>query len=105
MSALIDQLEARVVDTESCHPDAGSQRDITNLAELRRDCLGRITGFSESMDQRLVRRFFDLGFVPGASVRVVRRAPLGDPAVYRVCDYEIAVRREHARLIRVEPQR
>ena len=32
----------------------------------------------------------------------MRRAPLGDPVVYRVADYELCLRRHEARIVRVE---
>ena len=32
----------------------------------------------------------------------MRRAPLGDPVVYRVTDYELCLRRHEARIIQVE---
>lgn len=49
------------------------------------------------------RRLEDLGFAAGATIEVVRRAPLGDPTIYRVSDYEICLRLVHARAIRIEP--
>ncbi len=42
-----------------------------------------------------------LGFLPEAIIEVLRRAPAGDPTVYRVLGAEIALRRETARHIRV----
>jgi ferrous iron transport protein A len=42
-----------------------------------------------------------LGFLPEASIDVLRRAPAGDPTVYRVEGAEIALRRETAQHIRV----
>lgn len=42
-----------------------------------------------------------LGFLPEATIEVLRRAPAGDPTVYRVLGAEIALRRETARSIRV----
>ena len=42
-----------------------------------------------------------MGFVPEARVMVVRRAPAGDPTVYSIDGFEIALRRETARSIRV----
>jgi ferrous iron transport protein A len=42
-----------------------------------------------------------LGFLPDATVEVLRRAPAGDPTVYRVEGAEIALRRETARYIQV----
>jgi Fe2+ transport system protein FeoA len=37
-----------------------------------------------------------LGFLPDATIDVLRRAPAGDPTVYRVEGAEIALRRETA---------
>lgn len=42
-----------------------------------------------------------LGFLPDASIDVLRRAPAGDPTVYRVEGAEIALRYETARHIQV----
>ena len=46
-----------------------------------------------------------MGFVPDSRVKVVRRAPSGDPTVYLVDGIEIALRHETARAIRVQPVR
>jgi ferrous iron transport protein A len=43
-----------------------------------------------------------MGFVPDARVKVVHRAPIGDPTVYSVDGMEIALRRETAKSIRVQ---
>ncbi len=45
-----------------------------------------------------------MGFVPDARVLAVRRAPAGDPTVYSIDGFEIALRRDTARgiLISVE---
>lgn len=48
------------------------------------------------------RRMLDMGFVPGAEVVVVRKAPLGDPVEYRVKDTSVALRKEDASTILVE---
>jgi Fe2+ transport system protein FeoA len=45
-----------------------------------------------------------LGFLPEATIDVLRRAPAGDPTVYRVEGAEIALRRETARYIHVRRQ-
>lgn len=46
-----------------------------------------------------------MGFVPDAEVRVLHRAPVGDPTVYSVDGIEIALRRETAKSIRVDASR
>jgi Fe2+ transport system protein FeoA/Mn-dependent DtxR family transcriptional regulator len=48
------------------------------------------------------RRMLDMGFVPGAGVTVVRRAPLGDPVEYRVKGTAVALRRDDADSVLVE---
>jgi len=42
-----------------------------------------------------------MGFVPEARVMVVRRAPAGDPTVYSIDGFEVALRRDTAKAIRV----
>ena len=44
-----------------------------------------------------------LGFLPGASFEVLRRAPAGDPTVYRIDGIEVGLRRETASHILAEP--
>ena len=50
------------------------------------------------------RRLLDLGFLPETRVRVLRRAPLGDPVVYELRGYRICLRRTDARRVRVRVQ-
>ena len=47
------------------------------------------------------RRLMDLGLLPDTSVRVVRRAPLGDPTVYALRGYQLCLRRAEARRIQI----
>jgi ferrous iron transport protein A len=57
----------------------------------------------ESLDfpDEVGHHLMHMGIVPDANVVVVRRAPAGDPTVYFVDGFEIALRRETARCIRV----
>jgi Fe2+ transport system protein FeoA len=43
----------------------------------------------------------EMGVVPGAPVRVVKFAPLGDPLEVRVRNYHLALRRSEAETIMV----
>ena len=45
------------------------------------------------------KRIMEMGFVKGKSVSVVLNAPLKDPIVYKVMDYEISLRRSEARMV------
>lgn len=49
------------------------------------------------------RRFLDLGILPGTRIRAEFRSPSGDPTAYRVRDTLIALRRQQARWIWIDP--
>jgi len=54
-------------------------------------------------DTPIGARLLDLGFVPDTPVRVLRRAPLGDPVVYELRGVRLALRRSEAARIDVRP--
>ena len=73
------------------------------LSDLRVGTTSRVVGLVEdTASGPIIRRLSNLGFVPGRVVTPLRRAPLGDPVVYRVADYELCLRRHEARIVRVE---
>ena len=49
----------------------------------------------------VARRLMEMGVVPGAPVRVIKAAPLGDPIEIRVRGYHLALRRAEAQSILV----
>lgn len=49
------------------------------------------------------RRLMDMGLVKGASIEMIKVAPLGDPVQYRVRDYYLSLRKSEARLVEIEP--
>ncbi len=51
------------------------------------------------------RRMLDMGFVPGAEVTMIRKAPLGDPIEYHIKDTAVALRRREADTVLVEELR
>jgi Fe2+ transport system protein FeoA len=52
-------------------------------------------------DADLRRRLLEMGFCNGASVEVIRRAPLGDPIEFRLRGYCLSLRNEQARHVRI----
>ena len=73
------------------------------LSDLSPGTSGRITGLADDgVGGVLIKRLRNLGFVPGRIVTPLRRAPMGDPVVYRVSDYELCLRRQEARMVQVE---
>ena len=75
---------------------------MTSLSEVK---VGG-SGVLESVDlpEEISHHLAHLGFLPGASFEVLRRAPAGDPTVYRVDGVEVGLRRETASHILIELQ-
>ncbi|HLP23305.1 MAG TPA: FeoA family protein [Microbacteriaceae bacterium] len=73
---------------------------MTMLSELASGTSACVASLDQ-LPAELAQRMRCLGFAPGAEVTTVRRAPLGDPVVYRVCDAEICLRASEARRIEV----
>lgn len=96
MSSVSERMSTRVL-TAGHVSEAGP-----SLADMERGQRARVLGYDDGVDASAARRLFDLGLVPGIEVTMVRRAPLRDPVIFRVGDYEIALRRAQARGIHVE---
>jgi ferrous iron transport protein A len=74
-------------------------RQVNVLSELKVGDTGVLVALDlpESVQNHLMH----MGFVPNALVTALRRAPAGDPTVYRIDGMEIALRHETAGAIRV----
>jgi ferrous iron transport protein B len=55
-----------------------------------------------SGDSALEQRILEMGVLPGAEIKVIRQAPLGDPIEIRVMGYSLSLRRSEAACIEVE---
>lgn len=51
---------------------------------------------------RIRRRLFDMGVTPGATVRMRKKAPLGDPIEVTLRGYELTLRKAEAACVEVE---
>jgi Fe2+ transport system protein FeoA len=80
-------------------PISAPARLGVSLASLAPGHTARVVGVVESCPEG--ERLLDLGFVPGTSVEILKRAPLGDPVVYGLRGYRICLRASEASLIRV----
>jgi len=49
------------------------------------------------------QRLLDMGFVPGARIKVVRNAPLIDPVDLKVKGYHVSIRHSEAKFVEVTP--
>ncbi|WP_019241279.1 MULTISPECIES: FeoA family protein [Bacillus] len=59
----------------------------------------KMTISSLHIDDNMRRRLLDLGFVPGFTVEMLSKSPLGDPVAYRVSGTTIALRKEESKSI------
>ena len=50
----------------------------------------------------LIRRLLDMGIVRGVEIRVVRKAPLGDPIEFEIKGYYLSLRKDEASHVFVE---
>ena len=86
---------------QSAHDQASSVIVLAQLAPGRR---ATIVGTVPQASPAVANRLGQLGFRPTAQVDVIRRAPLGDPTIYRVQDTELCLRHREAQLIEVVPE-
>ena len=71
------------------------------LASLKIGCAGRIV--SLPFGSSPMTRLREMGLLPGTEVRLIRRAPLGDPLEFSVRGSLLSLRQSEAELIVVEP--
>jgi ferrous iron transport protein A len=83
---------------QSASRQSGSTIVLAQLAPGQR---ATILGTMPQATSAVASRLRQLGFRPTAHVDVIRRAPLGDPTIYRVQDTELCLRRREALLIEV----
>jgi Fe2+ transport system protein FeoA len=51
---------------------------------------------------KLRRRIFDMGVTPGAKVKLIKKAPLGDPLEINIRGYELTLRKIEADIVTLE---
>jgi len=73
---------------------------VKKLSELEPGDKGVVTMIRGSKASR--RRILDMGIVKGSEVKVIRRAPLGDPVEFEVKDYNLSLRKHEAEQVYVE---
>lgn len=49
----------------------------------------------------LRQHFLDMGLIPGAKIRLVKYAPMGDPIEFRIHGYELTLRKDDAKKIEI----
>lgn len=70
------------------------------LNELKPGEHGTVLSIGEKGPVR--RRFMDMGVTPGAIIKVIKVAPLGDPIEINIRGYELSLRKSEAKQIEIK---
>ena len=91
-------------DTTAPAPASGGEgkRGALSLNALPQGVSARVVSVEGEGPVSL--RLMEMGVVPGAPVRVIKAAPLGDPIEVRVHGYHLALRRSEAETILVNSE-
>ncbi len=76
----------------------GATRTLAQLAAGERGVIASV-----DCPPAIARRLMELGLVPGTTVQVIRRAPLGDPMEIALRGVHLSLRRSEASRIDVTP--
>jgi ferrous iron transport protein A len=82
---------------ETCN--ACQSPSTCTLNTLAIGCRGTVVTVGGDTEVR--RRLLEMGFCNGATVEVVRRAPLGDPIEFRLRGYCLSLRGEQAQFVQI----
>lgn len=55
-----------------------------------------------SGNKKYMKRFLEMGFIPGVFVSLKKRAPFGDPLEIQLKNYNLAIRKSDASLIHIK---
>ena len=70
-----------------------------NLSELAEEQTATVVSIEG--DDAISVRLYEMGISEGESIRMVGRAPLGDPIEYEVCGYRLSLRKTEAARIQI----
>ena len=72
----------------------------TRLSELLAGQKARVVGVDALGESG--QRILEMGVTPGVEIRLVGRAPMGDPLAFEVRGYRLSLRKAEASLVEVE---
>lgn len=77
-----------------------TEHAVMNLSALAPGKVGKVTSVG---GKRLVAlRLMEMGLIEGTTLRLVRRAPMGDPLELRLRGYALSIRAADAKHVMVE---
>ncbi len=69
------------------------------VLELKQVERAKITGF---LSEEIPAKFYEMGFLPGNEIELIRKAPFADPLIVKVSGTKLAIRKQEASMIAVE---
>ena len=81
----------------SDHKIENSQFPLSQLKKGQNAKILRVSGSGP-----IKRRMMDMGMVPGSEIKLIRKAPFGDPIEFRIKGYSLSLRKEEAETILIE---
>lgn len=88
-------------DPDKIPHDGGGASETLSLQSLKVGQNAVVFDVEGDEDDPIRRRLSDLGFLRGTPIFVERRAPMGDPRVYVLRNYEMCLRKREAERVRV----
>ena len=73
------------------------EKKLSQFAVGEKGIIRRVGG-----EGRIRRRLFDMGVTPGADVKLVKVAPLGDPIEVTIRGYQLTLRKSEAEVVDME---
>jgi ferrous iron transport protein A len=104
MSAVLPRLERQELDSPSFASAVVRRPSLADLSVGQPAHIIAVAAASADVPADLIRRLWDLGFMPGEAVRVLARGPLGgEPIAVRIGTSTFALRRQEAACIQISP--
>jgi len=73
---------------------------VTQLVDLPQGQMARVVKVMGS--DEIALRLLEMGLTPGAEIRLIGRAPLGDPLEFEVRGYRLSIRKSEAARVEIE---
>ena len=74
---------------------------IINICELKLNQKAKIVSI-DIINKDVKNHFLEMGLTRETTIKVIKIAPLGDPISIEIRGYELAIRKDNARQIKVE---
>jgi len=73
---------------------------LSTLGHLKKNQIARIIGYHHKGTYR--RQLLSLGLTPGVEIKMIRKAPLGDPMEFELLGFSLCLRRNEADCVKIE---